>query len=188
MDPMDPEELELLLLHEEGGDDGLVDMDYHTWQLLSYEKHTMTVDPCQCHRYGLVDPGMSINICAGGGIFDTLWAALQDDLSLTGPYFVSSWICSNFYHFCPVFMDRSPEDIPGMMIFVPLTKRRDFVRVLARLGEGGCIPCLYLRKVEVDNASLTVKMYTEPWWGTFANVLYHWQKTESKRLCGTSSE
>nr|WJJ54622.1 MAG: hypothetical protein [Otus scops adenovirus] len=174
---VDPEVFELLMLEDmedpENIDPAL--LEYHPYQLMCYEGHSVIQSPCICHRYLMMNPHMSINSCSTSDISGLVREALGEEWEVCGPYFVASWVCGNFYQFSPVFLDKVTVGMSGMMIFVAPSKRHQFLDTVARLGELGCIPCHYLRKVDVDHANQLMVLYTERWWGVVANILYEWQ-------------
>uniref|UniRef100_A0AB38ZPD6 ORF11 protein n=1 Tax=Psittacine aviadenovirus B TaxID=2169709 RepID=A0AB38ZPD6_9ADEN len=172
------DELERILMEGENRD--AADMlEFHPIQLTCLENHTIDLRRCLCHKYDLQDPGMNVHASGSSYLSSRFCASLGGDPTIPGVYFVTSWVSSMFYGFCPLFLDKRVCDggrqLEGMLIYVKDRAAATFLSAIGRLCETGVIPCHYLRRVDGDSVPGTLILYTTVWMGECVDSLCEWQ-------------
>ncbi|WXH80968.1 MAG: ORF22 protein [Psittacine adenovirus 12] len=180
------DELERIILEEENRDVAGDMLEFHPVQLTCFENHAVDLRRCMCHKYGLQDPGMNVHVNASSFLGSRFCSALLNDPSVPGVYFVSSWTCSMFYRFCPLFLDRrcgeGTTQVEGMLIYVKENDVYNFLHAVGQLCETGVIPCHYLRRVDGETSPGTLILYTTVWMGECVDMLCSWQLMRAREF------
>lgn len=180
---------EALVMEEDEVDDAPDVFEFHPMQLLCFENSAAFSFPCLCHGYDLIDPMMNATCLFFSDFVSTLSPALGTNVSLNGVYFVCGWACSMFYEMRPVFFNVTVQDrngegktLMGVTIHVREGNRLPFIEAVAKMCEGGFIPCQYMRKMEWDIDEDVVYLFPDTWYQELVELLVMWQESETRRL------
>ncbi|QEJ80784.1 protein ORF22 [Southern Psittacara leucophthalmus aviadenovirus] len=161
-------------------------LQFHPLQMMCFENAFVESYPCACHNYNLIDPGVSITCNFKSDFSPYVVSSLKDNPAVSGVYFVSSWACTMYYDFNPVFIDLFDDDnekvIRGVTINVRPENREIFLINVCKLCEAGVIPCEYMRRMDFVPDEGTVYLYPDFWFGELIHNLVGWQQSETIRL------